>query len=408
MKLEKYELHISDAGVALEGMVACSVDSLVCDPPAGISFMGKEWDHNHGGRVGWCEAFASIFSRCLRVLKPGAFGLVWALPRTSHWTACALEDAGFEVRDRVSHFFGTGFPKSLNVEKAIKEFADWNKVVAMAAERWKGYGTALKPAIEDWWLVRKPLDGTVANNILEWGTGALNIDGCRIGSLDAGTTARLGSGRKGEDNGTIYGASGTYDTKAHPAGRWPAHLVLDEEAAAALDEQSGVLKSGEWNGQETGATQTRGVEIYGKKAARPYVRAADSGGASRFFYVAKPGRKERDAGCEDLPARSGGEATHREDGSDGLKSPRVGAGRTGGAKNFHPTVKSISLMRWLCRLVTPTGGLVLDPFMGSGSTGCAALAEGFRFIGIERDPEYAEIARRRIAHWAEIRSASAK
>lgn len=299
-----------------------TIDSLVCDPPAGISFMGKEWDHDHGGRDGWIAAFASIFCLCLRAMKPGAHGVVWALPRTSHWTATALEDAGFEIRDVGIHLFGQGFPKSLDVCKASGE------------PRFAGWGTALKPAAEHWIVVRKPLVGTVAANSIEFGTGGINIDGCRIAG-------------------------------APP--RWPAHVTLDEEATAALDAQSGTLTSGVLKAG-TRRRETAAECYSGGGAFAPGAVAAlsdfggDSGGASRFFYCAKASKRERGEG------------------------------------NRHPTVKPLALMRWLCRLVTPPGGVVLDPFMGSGSTGVAALQEGFRFIGIEREEEYFQIANERIDH----------
>lgn len=424
-----YRLIPGDAGGVLARMRADSIDALVTDPPAGISFMGKEWDspgafverraarentfdhvggnHNpennadkvrdaRGRGRRFREAMTPIFTECLRVMKPGAHGLVWALPRTSHWTATALEDAGFEVRDIVMHLFGTGFPKSLNVSKAIDAAAGAerlpdgtvttrhgggarsdkirqldpdaketpNTIPATAeAIRFDGWGTALKPAAEHWILVRKPLDGTVAANVLATGCGGLNIDGCRIG-----TTKRVPASASTTGN-TVYGpgmtsATGGTDTSGFDpsVGRWPANLTLDEEAAVMLDAQAG------------------------------------NGGASRFFYVAKAPRSEREAGLDDLPPRSGGQATDREDGSAGLNSPRAGAGRGGGVRNHHPTVKNVALMRWLCRLITPPGGIILDPFMGSGSTGIAALAEGFKFVGIEREPDYMEIARRRIEH----------
>lgn len=322
----------------LEELAPECVDSLVTDPPSGIEFMNMEWDSDHGGRDAWVRWLAEIMGECLRVLKPGSHGLVWALPRTSHWTAWACEDAGFEVRDRVSHIFGTGFPKSYN--------GKWG-------------GTALKPAVEDWWLVRKPLQGTLRKNWAEFGTGALNIKACRVGP------------------------------------RWPAHLVLDEAAALQLDEQSGWLKSGKVKGG-TARKSRRGVAYESPLSARTGGETyGDAGGASRFFYVAKPTRKERDAGCEHLPKRSGGEATSRKDGSAGLKNPRAGAGRNGGARNVHPTVKGIALMRWLCRLVTPDGGMILDPFTGSGTTGLAAAIEGFGFMGIEQKAEYVKIAHAR-------------
>ncbi len=375
----------------------------------------------------WIAWLAGVMREAYRVMKPGAHGLVWALPRTSHWTATALEDAGFEVRDVVMHLFGTGFPKSLNVAKAIEagggpeairrlsmggayEPSGRGRVnydhgggsamngatgpveLSDAAKQWEGWGTALKPAAEHWILIRKPLGGTVAANVAEYGTGALNIDACRIGAearpVMVRTSTVVGANSM---SGASTGATSSGETTT--LGRWPATVTLDEEAAAALDAQSGFSKS---PGKVTRGGK-RGLE-FGMARQENVSCPSDSGGASRFYYVAKPSRSERDAGCEHLPVKSGGEATDREDGSAGVDNPRAGAGRTGGARNFHPTVKSIALMRWLVRLITPPGGCVLDPFAGSGSTGVAALAEGARFIGVERDPDYFEIAKARLSH----------
>jgi hypothetical protein len=374
-----YVLRLGDSRELLAKLKPNSIDALVCDPPAGISFMGKEWDHDHGGRDGWIKAFASLFALTLATMKPGAHGLVWALPRTSHWTATALEDAGFELRDVVMHLFGTGFPKSLNVAKATED------------ARFDGWGTALKPAAEHWILVRKPLIGTVAENMLEYGTGGLNIDASRILGQRPATTRGAGG-----QNGRYESLRAQGRIEDNGAGRFPSHLILDEEAAATLDAQSGVLTSGQSAGFIGEVSKSAAL---GDKRAmiRPETIVGDRGGASRFFYCAKPGRKERDLGCDDLPPRTGGEATDREDGSAGVQNPRAGAGRTGGARNVHPTVKSIELMKYLIRLITPTGGIVLDPFMGSGSTGCAAVSSGFKFVGIEQESEYFEIAKRRIA-----------
>lgn len=351
-----------------------AVDAWVTDPPAGIAFMGKGWDKDHGGRDGWIAKHAAIFAEALRVMKPGAHGLVWALPRTSHWTATALEDAGFEIRDIHLHLFGTGFPKSLNIGE--------------------GRGTALKPAAEHWILVRKPLTSTVAANVLEHGTGALNIDACRIGEDVVGRGGGASGPEWRENTGGMKGG------EARPvAGRWPAHVSLDEEAAAVLDAQSGVLKSG----ARAGKTAPN-ASMFGVGAGGPCT--ASEGGASRFFYVAKPSRAERDRGCEHLPPKSGSEITGREEGSAGSQHARAGAGARNGARNFHPTVKAQALMRWLIRLITPPGGLVLDTFCGSGSTGVAALAEGCEFVGIDRDLDdntgevlgYCEVAKARLEH----------
>ena len=503
---DRAALFIGDAAHVGDILAPDSVDAIVTDPPAGIGFMGAEWDSDKGGRDAWVAWLTDVMVNALRVLKPGGHALVWALPRTSHWTATALENAGFEVRDIVMHLFGTGFPKSLDVSKAIDKldaneerrrrdlrFTAWMRstgitsrqintatgsnmgghyltdkeqpcvptqemfatlrpllpqvpewVEQLVAERtvesetfkrrpvvgerkagintgrgstpfivsneanrfltapatdlareWEGWGTALKPAAEHWILCRKPLSGTVATNVQQWRTGALNIDGCRIPTSD--DRSRPDSGRKG--GGGVYGESETYTNDSHAGGRWPANVTLDEHAAELLDAQSGVLTSGA-NPTRRGPTKTRNTykDTFTGQESCNATRGEDSGGASRFYYVAKPSRAERDAGCDDLPLRSGGEATGRDDDSAGLSSPRAGAGRGGNVRNHHPTVKSIALMRWLCRLVTPPGGAVLDPFAGSGSTGVAALAEGFEFVGVERDPDYAEIAAARLRH----------
>lgn len=320
-----------DCVEVLASLEPCSVDACVSDPPYGLGFMGKEWDGTVPGRD-FAEAL-------LRVLKPGAHAALFGGTRTFHRLAVALEDAGFEIRDCLSWLYGTGFPKSLDVAKAGA--ADWN-----------GWGTALKPAWEPVLLVRKPLAGTVAQSVMAYGTGGLNVDACRIQGSKPDTVRGAGGA-----NGRYrpLGAQGRVFDDGR--GRWPANVVLDEEAAAMLDA---------------------------------------TGGASRFFYVAKPSRAERDLGCDALPIRSGGDATGREDGAPGTQSPRAGAGRTGGARNIHPTVKPIALMRWLCRLITPPGGLIIDPFCGSGTTLIAAHEEGFRCIGIERDPEYHAIASARV------------
>ena len=379
------EWHIAhgDCLQILQQLSDCCIDAIVTDPPAGIGFMNKEWDKDKGGRDQWIAWLSEIMRECLRVLKPGGHALVWAIPRTSHWTATAIENAGFEVRDRVSHFFGSGFPKSLNIGN--------------------GRGTALKPACEDWWLARKPLDGTVAANVLEHGTGALSIDACRIGyQNDAdranavpGTTPATQNG-SGQTHGKM-----TRTAFVRPEGRWPANVILDEDAARELDEQSGMLKSGSIALHHK-RTTSKTKNTYGERAAPPEERQGDSGGASRFFYVAKPSTREREAGLNHLPKKSAGELVDREEGSAGMSNPRAGAGRTsGGRANHHPTVKPIALMRYLCRLITPPGGVVLDPFCGSGTTGIGAVLEGFNFLGIEREAEYITIANARIAHYVE-------
>lgn len=357
---------LGDCIEVLKTVESNSIDSLITDPPAGISFMGKDWDGDKGGAKEWIAWMTEVMAECHRVLKPGAHGLVWAIPRTSHWTGTALEMAGFEVRDCITHLFGSGFPKSMNLQKAG------------AGDDWEGWGTALKPAAEFWWLVRKKAsEKTVAANVLKWGVGGLNIDGCRVVSPDIEGKSRDHKGAVYEGVAEGYQRPGkssyTHKTnwEAQAGGRFPANLVLSHNpdceddqcslgcAAAMLDEQSGVSKS-------TAHTRGNGIGdgFHGSSKQHIGVRGVgDSGGASRFFYCAKTSTSERNAAGD----------------------------------NKHPTVKPQKLMRYLCRLITPPGGVVLDPFMGSGSTGVAAKAEGFGFIGIERESEYHQIAQRRIS-----------
>lgn len=525
-------IYNGDCLEVLKSMPDASVDSLVTDPPAGISFMGKDWDSDKGGRDAWIKWLSEVMRECLRVMKPGAHGLVWAIPRTSHWTATALENAGFEVRDTILHCFGQGFPKSLDIYKsAIKSgmacaceefettpnlpslqgaihaevkpsfkqseemlpevlrgmalpepgdsrsfsgdfskgnrsgkragrkgkesaprseepgmegrrdlqaeqgqlhrtkvrsvsqrvpadgpkgrlcdgapssYGDASRAVtptsrgrasqgsrypeqldiesgAVSEQRGaqtcgscgktrvsKGLGTALKPAVEIWWLIRKPLgEKTVAKNVLKHGTGGLNIDGCRIeGSVPS--TIQGQSSRQGECYGKDQRQQKVF-TPA-PGGRFPANLVLSHNpecvesdhgvtcepgcAVAVLDGQSGVLTSGKRN-----AGVRKGLGFHGAHGDGGPAIKESSGGASRFFYCAKASKSDK------------------------------------GADNVHPTVKSTKLMGYLIRLVTPKGGTVLDCFAGSGSTGVAAVLEGFKFVGIEREREYAEIASKRM------------
>ena len=370
--------------------------------------MGKGWDSSG-------IAFSvDLWREVLRVLKPGGHMLAFGGTRTYHRMTCAIEDAGFEIRDSLHWFYGTGFPKSLDPARVIemdrcvlagvhcdKTLPKGKKAQAQdhlcppipeVQAQFGGGGTALKPAHEPIVLARKPLIGTVAANVLKYGTGALNIDASRIAGVKPQVTQGVNS------NPTSFAVAKERRLSGDPnEGRWPANVLLDEGAAAELDEQSGESKSSVQKGP-------RGVRLggfmdtgAGRGSSAPNgPQHGDTGGASRFFYVAKPSRAERDLGCAELPAKSGGEATDREDDSKGTENPRAGVGRTGGARNYHPTVKPIALMRYLCRLITPPGGVVLDPFTGSGTTGMAALAEGLSFIGIEREAEYFEIAKARI------------
>jgi len=482
----------------------CTVDAVVTDPPYELGFMGRSWDSS--GVAYQPETWAEV----LRVLKPGGHLVSFGGTRTYHRMTVAIEDAGFEIRDCLAWLYGSGFPKSLDVSKALDKARDdrsdilrvtgwlaeqrdragmrngqidqhfgtagmaghWTSVrsqpavpkwdqwlrlrdligfgdemdaevwrlngrkgkpgeawdqrevvgtrvtgAAMSgagtsgatdfgsgqnvvtdtapatpeAQQWQGWGTALKPAHEPIVLARKPLTGTVAANVSRWGTGALNIDGCRVEHGDDVDLERqqvnfdrMGyMGTEGETNGTS-----TYK----PGGRWPPNVTMDEEAARLLDEQSGERRSaglypsdsvGTGNGTTYLPTKPQG-ELYG-----------DTGGASRFMYVAKASRAERNAGLEGMPTKGFGEKNQRMQ-----NMPTNGAGREQPVgdrqnQNHHPTVKPLALMRWLVRLVTPPGGTVLDPFLGSGTTMLAAHHEGFRCIGIEREAEYVEIAKAR-------------
>jgi hypothetical protein len=430
-------IHHGDCLEVLRTLPENSIDSMVTDPPAGIGFMGKEWDSAKGGRKEWCAWMDSVMRECLRVMKPGAHGLVWALPRTSHWTATALEDAGFEIRDCVYHLFGSGFPKSLDVSKAIdkaegakrkvlyvdqsiarkngrqggslgKQSGQTGEITAPAtdaAKQWQGFGTALKPAVECWWLVRKPCsEKTVAANVLKWGTGALNIDGSRIESVRPAAKYS-----QPVMNGGQFNAERDKRRIAETPenlGRFPSHLLLshtlfcvdgqvcaDDCPVAMLDEQSGVSKS--TGGLTKKFTSDNG--IYGKFNDKLRANAGglgDSGGASRFFYCAKVSSSERNAGFEGSTETKRRSDARPNSGDQTGKFPdHDHRERTG---NFHPTVKPQKLMRYLARLVTPPKGVILDPFMGSGSTGLAAKSEGFGFVGIEREAEYFEISKKRM------------
>ena len=412
------QLYRADCLEILPQLEPGSVDAVVTDPPAGIGFMGKNWDHHKGGRKEWCAWLESIMAECLRVLKPGGHALVWALPRTSHWTATACEDAGFQIRDCIYHAFGSGFPKSCDVSKQLDKAAgekrpvhrgvrscvvgvamaqdEWSKEnkdsvidgtpITDAARQWQGWGTALKPAVECWWLLRKPLEGTVAANVLQHGTGALNIDGCRIEGSGAYTNHTAKVGNEPGWNGQFTGE------RTENIGRWPANLIHDgsEEVLAGFPEAVTSKRNPATCGGDMGNN------IYGRFGSRKYNNTHnDSGSAARFFYCAKASKEDRDEGCEGLEARTWQEQGYRDNESSHL-STRAGAGRTSFSRNHHPTVKPTDLMRYLCRLITPPGGIVLDPFMGSGSTGKACIKENFRFVGIELEAEYFAIAQTRI------------
>lgn len=425
-------LFLGDCLEVLKTLPGNSIDALVTDPPYGIRFMGKSWDgadivkkatqeaptepklHKDGKvrnpRVDLARE-AGKYSRdyadmvafedwtriwaieVFRVLKPGAHALVFSAPRSYHRMACGIEDAGFEVRDQIQWIFGQGFPKSLDVEKAG------------AGPEWTGWGTALKPANEPLVLARKPIsEKTVVANLSKWGTGAINIDSSRIAHNEKPRMLKAQIDKDVMTGGGKFGQAGRHHDvlELKPNGRFPSNLVFShshyctddqcdiECAIKMLDEQSGVLHPGGQSscGKSKGKSMF-GIGIDGQPRAAKF---KDSGGASRFFYCAKVSSSERNAGLEGMPKKE-----VRRHGDTGPSDNAKPSGQKALVEaNTHPTVKPQKLMRYLCRLVTPPKGVILDPFMGSGSTGLAAKSEGFRFIGIEREPEYFEIAKVRI------------
>ena len=410
-------------GDALEVMARLpdnSVEAVVTDPPYGLTgssgkggFMGKEWDSGVPGAAFWCEA--------LRVAKPGARLLAMGGTRTFHRLVCAIEDAGWRVMDTLCWMYGSGFPKSHDISKAIDREAGAEREVGEfkfkggtqlgvmnddawqpkdvydstpatdAARKWNGWGTALKPAVELICMAMKPLDGTYAGNTLRHGCGGINVDGCRIATDDR-LEDQSASGKK--SGGTSPFRASPRMAYSAPQGRWPANVILDPDAARMLDMQSGERIHGAGHarggiGKKTGQNESIFCGDHEGNAAR----YGDTGGASRFFYCAKASRAERNAGLEGLP--QGEVDRYGECGATEAHAPR----RTRIEQNRHPTVKPLALMRWLVRLVTPPGGTVLDPFCGSGTTGIAAHQEGMHYILIDNDPESCEIAERRIDHW---------
>ena len=363
-----------------------SIDNIVTDPPYELGFMGKKWDSTG------IAYNVELWQECLRVLKPGGHLLAFGGTRTYHRMACAIEDAGFEIRDCIQWLYGSGFPKSHDISKAIdKKLGAEREVISRKkklqsygyegnnvyggdvdrggiqeitapatpeAREWDGWGTALKPANEPIVLARKPIsEKTIADNVLKWGTGGLNIDGCRVGT-EVRNNPQAGFIRRGRTDEEVFlGADknrpeGTVEV----TGRFPANVILDEEAGKLLDEQTGILKSGKMKQHIEGGM----YNVYGKMYPRDVETIGDSGGASRFFYCAKASKKERGEG------------------------------------NNHPTVKPVSLIKYLVTLVTPPDGVCLDPFMGSGTTAIACINTNRNYIGFELDKHYCDIANERI------------
>lgn len=468
-----------------------SIDSIVTDPPYGLSFMGKKWDYD--------VPSVEIWQECLRVLKPGGHLLAFAGSRTYHRMAVRIEDAGFDIRDQIMWIYGSGFPKSHNIGKSIDKmggktigwFGKWlrqwreeNKIAQKQIAKlfpsktggltgcvanWElglsmptteqfntiienfdlpfdnieqlereiigtkqsacfgnetdrhtigasksvevditkgnsigeGWGTALKPAHEPIVMARKPIEGTVAENTLQYGVGGLNIDATRVSVEDMDDYAfnmagneRVKAKEEGELTGMYEGGWKVDKTpKELPQGRWPANVILDEEAGQILDEQSGNKKSAKRGSKYNKPTEHTNTYTPVASDYRDDNTYDDEGGASRFFYCPKASKRDRDHGLDKFDTKS-----TRKWSDSGMKTTGSGNPRQELGKNIHPTVKPTELMKYLIRLVTPKAGIVLDPFMGSGSTGKAAMQEGMWFVGIEREKEYYEIAKQRIEY----------
>ena len=414
--VDKYSLHLGNCLDTLKGMPDNSVDSIVTDPPYGISFMSKKWDYD--------VPSVEIWRECLRVLKPGGYLLSFAGTRTQHRMAVNIEDAGFEIRDMIAWVYSSGFPKSHNVSCAIdKSFGHPNRGRAIPtastyqasdvgkenkltsnevtpyepltdeAKDWQGWGTALKPACEPITMARKPLEGTVSNNVLKYGVGAINIDATRV-PMDEDDFNKLSAGvdkireRGGVmDNSWKNSSDLSGANPANPLGRWGANLIHDgsQEVLDLFPD----AKGGSW-------VQTDGARHFNNngKATSPRRLGDDksTGSAARFFYCSKSNKRDRNEGLEDLEPKQ-----YSHDGRE-TRNETAYQRNDSVASNHHPTVKPTDLMRYLVRMVTRRGGTVLDPFMGSGTTGKAAMLEGVNFIGCELDEEYLKIAEKRIQH----------
>jgi site-specific DNA-methyltransferase (adenine-specific) len=391
-----------DCRAALDYMPSNSVHSIVTDPPYALvsiskrfaksgrtdstasksdphqrfarGFMGKTWDN---GSTAFDPEF---WFDAMRVLRPGGHVLAFGGTRTYHRLACAIEDAGFEIRDQIGWLYGSGFPKSHN-----------------QGGEWEGWGTALKPAWEPIVVARKPLDGTNAQNLARWGVGALNIDGCRVDGVK-GVPASVRRAAQGVTFGDLSQDPGTGSGWDPNVGRWPANIIHDgsdevlDAFPADLKSGTGAVKRASGKGGDASAS----IGAESRPAGTPMLSYGDRGSAARFFYCAKASRKDRDNGLSDFEKKLRPSSMARVSQLEGLETTRI-SGTKNPIANSHPTVKPTPLMQYLCRLVTPPGGTVLDPFMGSGSTGRGAVLEGFNFIGCELSEEYVAISRARIA-----------
>lgn len=392
-----------------------SVDSIVTDPPYELGFMGKSWDNS-----GIANS-VQMWAEALRVLKPGGHLLAFSGSRTYHRMVCAIEDSGFEIRDQIMWVYGSGFPKSLDISKAIDKQAGVEREIVSSyethdirnaglmdkkggvtvnktapntdlAKKWDGWGTALKPAHEPIVMARKPIVGTVANNVLTYSVGGLNIDGSRVATDDKWEATGKQSAPSQTLQGGIDGSLNVSVSTTHPQGRWPANFIHDnsDEVVQLFPDTKGEIrqptgnkilnpKTG-WNNNSMIDTTVRGF--------------ADSGSAARFFYCAKASKRDRNEGLVGFETKEKRYMANAN--GTGKTSKGLERFTTQPVPNHHPTVKPTSLMQYLVRLVTPKDGVVLDPFMGSGSTGKACVYEDFNFIGIDQDLDYVDIAKARI------------
>lgn len=448
--MSNQEIILGDCLNVMRMLEDNSIDGMCTDPPAGVSFMSKKWDSNRGGRDQWIDWLCERMKEAFRILKPGAQGLVWALPRTSYWTMTALEDAGFSVDNVVQHLFGSGMPMSKNIGRAIdmkrctldgrhyetslpevKQDGDHLCPWHLDGDPYRGVGTALKSAAEFWILVSKPIEGTYADNALTYGVGGLNIDACRVPRGGDGTSNHARGSESAKSKG-IYGdsrAQETHKTAGQLLGGFPSHLILQHNDACVLVGTKTVAANGsiaagtaaaasrrtdtatvygadlsergEWKPYGNGdGTET--VEEYACVDGCPIAEMNRQAGhdVARYFYCIKPSRTERDAGLEDLPGVAGADVVGRVAGTAGVKNGRAGAGRSAKVvKNTHVTTKSITLMQYLVKMIARPGQTIIDPFAGSGTTLCSAALDGVNAIGMEIDEPYVTIARARLRYW---------
>lgn len=398
---------------ALKELEDNSIDSVVTDPPYGLSFMGKKWDYDVPSKELWFEVF--------RVLKPGGHLLSFGGSRTYHRLAVGIEDAGFEIRDQIMWVYGSGFPKSLNIGKAVDKLQGTNypkntlisnnnsmsggnytrntiNIQNEIAKEWEGWGTALKPAHEPIVLARKPLaEKTVAKNVLKYGTGGINIDESRVGT--DGGTKKIDTENCRESLGKYGDGLNGGKVQSLNEGRFPANFIHDgsDEVVSMFPDSKSNWKNKDIHKGDLGISNNFGASgITGN-------HYDDSGSASRFFYCAKASKSERNKGLNGFEEKQttgggGGIGNYLDDVNSA--SGKYGSEKAPN-KNYHPTVKPIALMRYLTRLITPKQGTVLDPFMGSGTTGIACKLEGFEFVGIEISKEYFKIAEARIKNYKE-------